>query len=209
MKYSLVLQQLSDQLSNRFHNSTPLPVKDYGWKNYIWTDTNFRWAHLEMFVTPKVSVLHCVVMPLPSSNAPVYGFDVIEMNGNLTGMFLDITPIVETNCNISLQQVGMSRPVPEWGDFFSDQFVCCVPDKPTDLEEGVRALDFYLSYLPHSMEPGLDYRPEQQLYVEGQRRNPQTFRMLKSFVGEEVATEFINQVLWPDVINNRDNKKNT
>ena len=171
-----------------------MEVKDYGWENYVWTSDKFKWAHLEKYCTEKVSVVHCVIMPLSNYNAPIYGFDVIEINGNLTGMFLDITPVDDSKYHIP--RVGEARPVPEWGDFFSDQFVCCKPTKES-LWTGVDMLIEYLKLLP-GKKTG-DYKQQQEKYIQGQRRNPQTFKMLKSHVGEDTATEFMETVLFPDV----------
>lgn len=196
--YSPVLLNLAEQFFERLNRYSKLPVKNYGWENYIWTSPYFSWAHLEKFCTEKVSVFHCVVMPIKNSSAPIYGFDVIEMNGKLTGMFLDVTPVDKNKHNMTLPKVGKARPVPDWGDFFSDQFCCCEPNEQ-DINEGFNALLNYLDFLPYTLESNADYTLPQQQYIEGQRKNPQTYRMLKSFVGEEIATEFINTVLWPDI----------
>lgn len=196
MKYSPLLQQTADALQKRLERYTSVPVKDYGWENHVWTGPYFRWAHLEKFFTSKVSVLHCVVMPLAHSGSTIYGFDVIEMNGKLTGMFLDVTPVADNVYVVQVPQVGTPRPVPEWGDFFSDDFCCCVPE-PDDLIAGIQTLRNYMDLLPYTLESGKDYTPQQHAYIEGQRRNPQTYRMLKSFVGEDTANEFIDTVLWP------------
>lgn len=201
MKYSPVLQQVSKELEQRLKRYEPVPVKDYGWENLVWTSPYFRWAHLEKFYTEKVSVLHCVVMPLPNSSAPIYGFDVIEMHGRLTGMFLDITPVTESNFKIRVPPIcGEDRAIPQWADFFSEDFCCCIP-RPDDLDNGVELLKRYMDLLPHTIEYISDYSYAQQKYIEGQRKNPQTYRMLKSHIGEELAQEFIDNVLWPNVIN--------
>jgi phycocyanobilin:ferredoxin oxidoreductase len=194
MKYSPVLNQVSDAIYNLLHQHTPVDVKDYGWENRVWTSDLFRWAHLEKYHTAKVSVLHCVIMPHSYTNAPIYGYDVIEINGALTGMFLDVTTVDEQT--FSIPRVGEPRPVPDWADFFSDQFVCCKPS-PQDIWLGVDVLKQYLQMLPG--QPG-DYVAHQQKYIYGQRKNPQTFKMLKSHIGEDLAREFMETVLFPDVV---------
>lgn len=194
MKYSNVLTQVSNEIYSLLEGYTAVEVKDYGWENYVWTSDLFRWAHLEKYATDKVSVLHCVIMPHSDRNAPIYGFDVIEINGILTGMFLDLTPVDDSSYFIP--QVGEYRPVPKWADFFSSQFVCCKPSQD-DVWLGVDILRGFLQLLPG--KPGNDYREEQEKYIQGQRRNPQTFKMLKSHMGEDLAKEFIEGVLFPSV----------
>lgn len=172
-----------------------VPVTDYGWENYIWKSDRFSWAHLEKYCTDKVSVLHCVVMPYTDTNAPIFGFDVIEINGNLTGMFLDITP-VDNMAAPTIPSVGEPRPVPDWADFFSPEFVCCKPGYK-DLSLGIYLLNYYLEFEVPGVVSG-DYAPGQQRYIDGQRNNPQTFKMLKSDIGEDKAKDFINNVLFPN-----------
>lgn len=202
MKYSPLLTPIADELYKLLECYEPITVKDYGWENYVWTSDSFKWAHLEKFYTEKVSVLHCVVMPLPNSYAPIYGFDVIEINGRLTGMFMDLTPVSHKPFPLHVPKItGEDRAIPQWADFFSNDFRCCIP-QPTDLHTGVDLFSNYLKELPNTVTNDEDYTVAHQNYVEGQKRNPQTYRMLKSHIGQQLATEFIDNVLWPNIINN-------
>lgn len=194
--FSPVLQQIADQFYFKLEHNTPMPVEDYGWENYVWQSKKFAWAHLEKFYTDKVSVLHCVVMPHGVSNAPIFGYDVIEINGKLTGMFMDLTPVDKQTFPLPAI-TGTVRPVPDWGDFFSNNFICCVPTL-ADIQIGVTVFNYYVDLLPSTTSA--DFRPAQQRYINGQRKNPQTFRMLKSIIGEEKAHQFVNTVLFPDIV---------
>lgn len=197
MKYSPLLKPIADELYKHLECYNPIEVKDYGWKNHVWESSIFKWAHLEQFYTPKVSVLHCVVMPLPNSHAPIYGFDVIEINQRLTGMFLDLTPVTDFDCGITVPDpLGEDRAVPQWADFFSKDFCCCIP-QPGDLNTGLDIFKRYIDLLPKTLEVGADYSKVHKRYIEGQRKNPQTYRMLKSHIGSELAQTFIDTVLWP------------
>jgi len=193
-KYSKRLEKISDQIYFLLDNNKKVLVKDFGWENHVWNSHFFSWAHLEKFCTDKVSVLHCVIMPHSNSSAPIYGFDVIEISGHLTGMFLDLTSV--DGQQYPIQPVGQKREVPDWADFFSPYFICCKPEEK-DLQSGVDVLKDYLKLLPSLTN--VDYRPQQQSYINGQRRNPQTFKMLKSHIGKEKAAEFIEQILFPNV----------
>lgn len=196
MTYSPVLEDIYQQIRSLFHNDTEVNIPDYGWTNHVWISNDYSWAHLEKFTHKKVHVLHCVVMPKRYSNAPIYGFDIVEMSGNLTGMFLDLTPVDGFTYNVP--QVGIKREPPGWAYFFSDNFCCCKPNEQ-DLQAGVNLLKMYLSTnLP--WESDIDYGKQQQAYIIGQRSNPQTRRVLQAAVGHKLADEFIETVLFPDIL---------
>lgn len=201
---SNLLQQVADRLSVQLTRTgaTRQPVDDWGWFNAVWAGGPFRRAHLERLVTDKVDIVHCVVMPHLTDPAPVYGFDAVAMNGQLTGLFLDMTPM--TNAPYRWWPVpamdGEPRSTPEWADFFSDDFIAVVPTEH-DLWSGTRTLRQYLrklgAYVPEAKET---IRAAQQQYTENQRHNPKTRRMLAAVVGgPERADAFIDGVLWPDV----------
>ena len=194
-KFSDTLNPLADQFYEILNDFNPIEIKDYGWENYVWHSNLFSWAHLEKYCTDKVSVLHCVIMPKKNSRAPIYGFDVIEISGKLTGLFLDLTPV--DNRIFDVPQVGNLRPVPEWANFFSPNFLCTAPSEK-DVYIGLDLLVSYFRNLPDTTE--LDYSYQQQQYINGQRKNPQTFKMLRSQIGEEKAREFMNNILFPDII---------
>lgn len=193
-KYSKKLQPIADSIFELLHNNKKLHVNDYGWENHVWGSQLFSWAHLEKFCTNKVSVLHCVIMPNNNSDAPIFGFDVIELSGHLTGMFLDLTPVNQEVFHVP--QVGEKRDIPEWADFFSPNFLCCKPSEE-DLWAGVELLKEYLDILPR--DSSADYTTQQQNYIDGQRKNSQTQKMLASFIGKEKADKFIHEVLFPNI----------
>ena len=194
-KFSAQLETLAKEFEKRLKQYKETAIKDYPWDNKIWHSDKFAWAHLERYYTEKVSVLHFVIMPNRYSYSPIFGFDIIEISGMLTGMFLDVTPIPT---GVTLPTVGITRERPEWADFFSEQFVCVKPNSIQDAYEAVPVLDMYMTLLPGTCDS--DQRKIQQHYIDGQRRNPQTFKMLKSHIGEEKAREFIDNILFPNII---------
>lgn len=189
------LQPVIDRILSNFKLDDEMPVQDFGFHHRKWTNDRFRWAHFEHYTTDKVEIVHLVVMPYSNSEAPIYGFDVINISGTLTGMFLDLTPVNGKTFNIP--QVGVSRPVPDWGGFFSPSFVCCKPNSVDEVMTAVDVLEEYLTWLPDmTME---NYTAQQQAYIEGQRANPQTRKMLSAHIGEDKANEYFYNYLWPDV----------
>ena len=177
-----------------------VPAGNWGWFNMCLTGP-FARAHLERIVRNKVDILHCVVMPHTNDPAPIFGFDVIALNDQLTGLFLDLTPTAEpAPWPITPEVKGEPRPLPDWATFFSPQFISCVPTRD-DVWSGLTVLREHLRMINQFADG--DRRLiscAQQLYTERQRANPKTYRMLQSIVGPEKADEFIRTVLWPDVI---------
>lgn len=198
-----LLNQVAALLASELVRTSPtsLPVGDWGWFNVCLTSDRFKRAHLERIVRNKVDILHLVIMPHENDPAPIFGFDVIALNGRLTGMFLDLTPTVaDEPWPLNPVINGPQRPLPDWATFFSRQFVSCVPTKE-DVWVGHKILQKYLDRLnPLGAADTDKVKASQQRYTEYQRQNPKTNRMLASIVGPERAEEFIHTVLWPDVI---------
>ena len=189
------LKPIIDGILSHFKETDAQLVQHFGFDHRLYRNDKFRWAHFEHYTTDKVEIVHLVVMPKKNSRAPIYGFDVINISGTLTGMFLDLTPV--DGRTWELPQVGTPRPVPEWGGFFSDSFVCCKPNSIQDVAVAVDVLNKYLTWLPDmTME---NYTVQQQAYIEGQRANPQTRKMLSAHIGEDKANEYFYNYLWPDV----------
>ena len=189
------LQTIRDGLLAHFNPKDAFPVKTFGFDHRKFSNENYQWAHYEDYRTDKVEIVHLVVMPWQNSNAPIFGFDIINISNTLTGMFLDLTPV--DNQSFTVPKVGVDRPVPEWGGFFSDNFLCCKPNSIEDVMTAVDLLSDYLKMLPSITED--DYSSQQQSYINGQRLNPQTLKMLTAHLGDDMANEYFYNYLWPNV----------
>lgn len=189
------LQSVRDGILSNFNSDTAQVVQDFGFEHRLYSNEKYRWAHYEHYTTDKVEIVHLVVMPWQNSRAPIFGFDVINISGTLTGMFMDLTPVDDRK--FSIPQVGTPRPVPEWGGFFSDSFVCCKPNSVDDVAVVLNVLDEYLTWLPEITDN--NYVEQHQAYIDGQRLNPQTRKMLSAHIGQEKADEYFYTYLWPDV----------
>lgn len=182
------------------------------WRNWLFAAEGIARAHVELFEQPgRFAVLHTCIFPLPDSPAPIFGFDIIAGHAQATGMFLDLTPVVGGAAAPLLSTVlpqgaaalaGVRRTRPDWGDFFSPDFVAVRPDGAAQTIAaaalGAQALAAYLRAAPLFApwrHPGA--RAGQIRYVLGQRRNPHTRRMLARQVGEAAAGTVIDAILFP------------
>ena len=175
---------------------------DWPWFTLNLTGNLFARAHLQRMTGPKVDIVHCTVFPHTNDPSPVFGFDVVELNGQATAMFLDQTPTVgpEPDWPDGVTIQGHDRMLPTWATFFSKQMVSCVPTE-VDMDRGVVLLGHYLDRLRPDVDGDAQaIAAAQQHYTEMQRANPKTYRMLASVIGPDRADEFIRTVMWPDVI---------
>lgn len=183
------------------------------WENIIFTAPSFRRAHLEMFSVPgQFAVLHLCILPHLSDPAPIFGFDMLGGRDQVSGLFLDFSPVVSQS-QPSLGEAidgetraacGTPRPVPAWGTIFSPAFLAVRPRGLQDVETGLAAalagLRFYLTRLAHM--PAAPPRRDailagQTAYALAQRANPHTARMLARFVGAAGARTVIETLLFP------------
>jgi len=182
------------------------------WENIIFTAPSFRRAHLEMFSAPgQFTVLHLCILPHLYDPAPIFGFDMLGGRDQVSGLFLDFSPVVSES-QPSLGEAidgetraacGTARPVPAWGTIFSPAFLAVRPRGLQDVETGLAAalggLRFYLTRLAQMpAAPRLDaILAGQTAYALAQRANPHTARMLARFVGAAGARTVIETLLFP------------
>lgn len=197
MKFTEDLEKLAQALESRLACYESKELSEWPWRNTAWASNDFAWAHLQRYCTDKVSILHLVIMPCKNSSAPIFGFDLIEISNTLTGMFLDLTPVTDQVIDFQDQAIGEPRPIPDWANFFGPNFVCVRPRSIDEAYIAVKALNLYMTLLPAIGT--VDYSNQQQNYINGQRQNPQTRRMLASHIGMEPAKKFIEQVLFPNI----------
>jgi hypothetical protein len=191
--------------------------EDITWFNDFFINPSVRYGHLEYFRSNngKIGVLHCTFFPSHFKAHPIYGFDVIELNNNVTGLFCDFTQVIADNFLLSQKLWELKqkykeneRPLPEWANIFSKNFVCISPKGLDEIEliedftqlfkeyvrqtEWVNKNGFYLSR--GELKKAIDI---QNNYSLNQRKNDKTFKALSSYIGQEKARDFIDNVLFP------------
>lgn len=179
------------------------------WRNLIGRAPGFRRAHLEVLEVPgRLLVLHCCIFPHLDDASPVFGFDVVAGPARVTGLFLDLSPVLPGDPVPRLGPLAgfaERRARPDWGDIFSDDFLAIRPADAAELTRATMvagaACEAMLARLVagHGRgAPAERVRAGQARYVAGQRRNPHTQRMLAGLVGVEPAARFIAEALFPE-----------
>lgn len=179
---------------------TEVPGGEWEWLNIRWTGDGIRWAHLEEYtMTPKVHILHLVIMPELDNPTPIYGFDLIGLSGQMTGLFIDFTETGVPAPPATEYQFRDPRPRPDWAYFFSDHFVCVKPNED-ELDHATQTLSTWLDIFDRSPRDQMFIdmvREKQYNYCINQQKNDKTRKMLTAHIGQERADQFVDEVLFP------------
>jgi hypothetical protein len=184
------------------------------WRNLILTGPAFRRAHLEWLEVPgRLAVLHLCIFPHLRDPSPILGFDVVAGQARISGIFLDLSPVVTPSPRPGLADLvapaaldGFTEPRvrPVWGDIFSPDFLAIRPHGDAEVARAIALADRALAGLLGVVageSAGGDARAiaaGQTRYVLAQRRNPHTARMLAGLIGEPAARQFVVRSLFPD-----------
>ena len=207
--------KLSETLGKHFgpHTNKELPFQkpEHEWLNYFYNSIAFRHIHLEYYKTNKICALHLTILPTPFFDYPILGFDMISLGDKITGLFFDITPTINEYKDLSQNLIHLNekiksvkRPLPEWADIFSENFVCVTPEAQELPDIFNSVTSYIISYLAFSNLVINKYRQNidvQNRYCQGQKKNEKTFKALTAEVGKENAQLFFDDYLFPEIKN--------
>lgn len=205
--------ELSKVLGKHFGPPTnkelPFQKSEHEWLNYFYNSIAFRHIHLEYYKTNKICALHLTILPTPFFDYPILGFDMISLGDKITGLFFDITPIITEYKDLSQKLIHLNekiksikRPLPEWADIFSENFVCVTPDTqelPDIFNSVVLHITEYVAFsnlIINKYQQNIDV---QNRYCQGQKKNEKTFKALTAEVGKENAQLFFDNYLFPEI----------
>ena len=98
---------------------------DGNWINRTWHSDSVRRAHIDLVDardTKGIWMMHVTVMPVPTHDAPIFGFDVIAGTNKMTGAFLDFSassnldhPMMQGYAESVVESIpSKKRELPEW-----------------------------------------------------------------------------------------------
>jgi len=128
-------------------------------ENLVFTNPKFRKMHLEVaWGLGGLEVMHVVVYPWASVQAPIYAADLVAFNGRVSLCIADTCPVDKglslpeemVVASAELQKKMMTdqpdiepRPVPEWSDqILSKQNMVCIGPPKEDFEKQKQAAAF-------------------------------------------------------------------
>jgi hypothetical protein len=180
------------------------------WINNYYEHHNpaLRHAHLQYYKTDRIGIVHLNVFPQPTIDYPILGADLIEIGGKITGFFLDVTPIhknqIIQKSLIQFKSILKSpqRKLPEWANFFSENFICITPDE-NEIDYIMNSSRYiirnYLINLKLYKDKYKENIKKQNDYCIGQKKNDKTFKALAADIGEEEAKNFLNNFMFPEI----------
>ena len=218
MQSHLLLKDYFDQLANTLQsyfetpedNKLPFQKPEHEWLNYFYNSKVFRHIHLEYYKTDKICALHLTILPTPFFDYPILGFDMVALGDKITGLFFDITPTITEYKDLKQNLVYLNqktkspkRPLPEWADIFSEDFVCVAPnqDELPDIYNNIKA--YIIGYLTYSNLLLKQYKKIieiQNNYCQGQKMNEKTLKALTAEIGKDNTQLFFNDYLFPEII---------
>ena len=214
MNYKEYLNHLANRLKDMVEkapNCQPLHTDDYGWENHRYEAKHFRLAHVERYADGKIEVLHFTTFPHRWSPEPIFGFDVITTEKGVTGVYMDLSPVIKNYDFDTDADFNGRKPLPQWATVFSDKFIMI---KPESISEFMRFCSWSLEKYKTFLKDGLYLKEEvsnideviniQNRYCEVQASNPRTFGALKAKIGEERARYFMEHILFPKIEKNDD-----
>lgn len=192
-----------------------------GWINLVWKSSLFRRAHLDVVdarETKGLYMMHLCVFPTLTSDAPIFGFDVISGEKKMTGAFLDYSPSIKKD-HVMIDDFSLitsklewkrERELPEWGkQIFSDGMIAAGNVRDENEIEKLTSIAKML-FLHYNMSLELYSRltkanPEKvkdahNRYAHYQKQNPHTPRVMKSLgLNEDDVDVFVKDILFPEL----------
>jgi hypothetical protein len=196
-RFEVLIQTMPDE-------ATVIPTEDFGWYNARYESELFRLAHVERYSDAKIEVLHITTFPHHWSPEPIFGFDVICTDNKVVGAYMDLSPGLISYDFDAGANFEERKPLPEWATVFSDKFILLKPQSDDEFAQFVQwTFNKYKWYLGRLMlqtkGDSAQVIEKQNTYCKVQAANPRTYAVLKSKLGEQRATYFMQEILFPQI----------
>ena len=174
----------------------------------------FRKLHIEVAEFSKsLKILHCVFFPDPKYDIPIFGMDLVKVNGLVSAAIVDLSPSSK-NQNIKYDELlspidksvfKSKREIPRWGDIFSKNVFFASLKNEKEKRSFCKIVDNYLSVLiqlSQNTEPDhhnkiieerINY---QKNYCIQQMKNEKTSLVLLKYFDKKWVDEYIKKVLF-------------
>jgi len=215
------VNKLADNIINKFSGyeveqidpKYELHTDDFVWKNYLWTCSQFRRAHIEIVDATKnhkMWVMHMCIFPHYDSPDPIFGFDVVCGKNKITGAFHDFSRVGNSHVydwyqdKMSKIEWNKPRELPSWAKaIFSPNMVAAgniqTQEELDQLTQTViDNLDYYL-YNIGTVDKWKQHFEAHNNYCKNQKLNPHTPAMMVNFgVDKTVFMNFMDEILFPE-----------
>jgi len=213
--------KLADNIINKFAGYEVVQIDpkyehhsdNFTWKNYLWTCSRFRRAHIEIVDATKnhkMWVMHMCIFPHYDSPDPIFGFDVVCGKNKITGAFHDFSRVSNSHVydwyqdKMSKVEWNKPRELPGWAKaIFSPNMVAAgniqTQEELDQLTQTViDNLDYYL-YNIGTVDKWKQHFEAHNNYCKNQKLNPHTPAMMVNFgVDKTVFMNFMDEILFPE-----------
>ena len=174
----------------------------------------FRKLHIEVAEFSKsLKILHCVFFPDPKYDIPIFGMDLVKVNGLVSAAIVDLSPSSK-NQNIKYDELlspidksvfKSKRDIPGWGDIFSKNVIFASLKNESEKRAFCNIVDNYLSVLiqlsqntePDHQNKIIEERINyQKNYCIQQMKNEKTSLVLLKYFDKKWVDEYIKKVLF-------------
>ena len=174
----------------------------------------FRKLHVEIAeFSNSLKILHVVFFPDPNFNIPIFGLDLVKVNGIITAAIVDLSP-VSSSINYELESqlinankdnFGIKRKIPEWGEIFSQHVFFASLKNKEDQNYFYKIVDEYIKILlNHSTNLLPDEDPKnlqeriyfQKKYCIQQMKNEKTSMVLLKYFDKKWVDRYIKEILF-------------
>jgi phycocyanobilin:ferredoxin oxidoreductase len=228
-----LIRQLADSIEDiwrQYLDLSPYPVPtDLGYiqgslegerltiENRCYQAPQFRKLHLELaqFGT-GLDILHCVMFPNPEYVLPIFGTDIVGgRTGAISAAIADLSPIridrtlpdryQQALSNLPKPEFSQPRPLPEWGDIFSE---FCLFVRPIGAQEEAQFVQRVRDLLTLHCQIAVAEKPltahseimrvlvGHKNYCTRQQQNDKTRRILEKSFGTEWADRYMTTMLF-------------
>jgi hypothetical protein len=197
-----------------------------GWVNRVWENDYIRRAHIDVVdarESKKLWMMHCCIFPKLSSDAPIFGFDVIAGERKMTGAFLDFSPTVNHQHDMikGLKTITdalewkRERELPDWGKaiFSGGMLAAGNVQDAAEIQQVTSIAKTMFSQYTTSLSVFTQsdmwkkindegaVKSAQNRYAHYQKQNPHTPRVMKSLgLNEEDVDIFVKDILFPEIV---------
>lgn len=193
--------------------------------NSCYQTSQFRKIHLELAkVGQNLDILHCVMFPRPAYGLPILGLDLVAGPKGIGAAIVDLSPVglpgeplapgeidrrlppayITALGQLSRPTFSQPRPLPAWGDIFSE---FCVFVRPSPGEEEQQFIALALAYGGIHCQQAIQAQPgdgatvaavtaAQERYCHQQQQNDKTRRILEQAFGAEWADRYLKTLLF-------------
>lgn len=209
----------AEKIETNYHTET----KDFNWKNYLFKDSNYRRAHIEIVDArqhKKIWVMHMTIFPFLNDPSPIFGLDIVCGANKITGAFHDFSKMGDCNLytyfqtKMPIYQWEKRRDLPDWAKRIFSPAMLAIGNINDEIELNqflnlsIDNLNYYIYNVGKSTSND-NYVVPYNEYCKFQKMNPHTPSMMASIgVDEKLFKQFMDDTLFPEYYGNEFNNTN-